>query len=191
VFYHVLPCVPPCGFNLFVNNHASVSIDPPPPPALVSPRMVCVPHALVFVILMCFTTNGVCAARAGVRHSDVLMLLSLLPPTTRYERLLQKTSHVKVWISYADFEASLDDDAAAEQARHVYETAEKEVKKGGDKAQRLLLLESWRDFEADLGALFVVAPTHLSFSHETLRLILVRCLSWPPHTSLLAMRLRG
>jgi hypothetical protein len=88
------------------------------------------------------------------------MLLSLLPPTTsRYERLLQKTSHVKVWISYADFEASLDDDAAAEQARHVYETAEKEVKKGGDKAQRLLLLESWRDFEADLGALFVVAPT--------------------------------
>lgn len=67
-----------------------------------------------------------------------------------YERLLQKTSHVKVWISYAEFESSIDSDQAVEQARHVYDTADKEIRKG-DKAERLLLLESWVAFEEELG----------------------------------------
>jgi crooked neck len=36
-----------------------------------------------------------------------------------YDRLLSRTSHVKVWISYAQFEASLEDEDAAEVARRV------------------------------------------------------------------------
>lgn len=45
----------------------------------------------------------------------------------------------------------MEHDDMLAQTRHVYETGEKEVRKGGDKTQRLLLLESWRDFERDLG----------------------------------------
>lgn len=36
-----------------------------------------------------------------------------------YERLLARTSHVKVWISYAQFEASLPDPDAIDLARSV------------------------------------------------------------------------
>lgn len=36
-----------------------------------------------------------------------------------YERLLARTSHVKVWISFAQFEASLDDPDAVDLARKV------------------------------------------------------------------------
>eukprot|EP00038_Savillea_parva_P008450 m.177048 g.177048 ORF g.177048 m.177048 type:complete len:774 (+) comp14276_c0_seq1:253-2574(+) len=68
-----------------------------------------------------------------------------------YERLLKKTNHVKVWISFAEFEASVDHEDMVPQARSVYEAGEKEVKRGGDKAQRLLLLESWKEFEDEFG----------------------------------------
>ena len=68
-----------------------------------------------------------------------------------YERLLQRTQHVKVWISYAQFESSLNIDGAEEQARHVYDTADKELRKGDDKSARLLLLESWLEFEKKTG----------------------------------------
>lgn len=36
-----------------------------------------------------------------------------------YDRLLEKTTHVKVWISYAEFEASQDDEDSISQARNV------------------------------------------------------------------------
>lgn len=68
-----------------------------------------------------------------------------------YERLLAKTSHVKVWISYAAFESSVAGEDAIEQARHVYETADKEVRKSSDKAERKLLLEAWLKFEQEHG----------------------------------------
>lgn len=69
-----------------------------------------------------------------------------------YERLLQKSQHVKVWISYADFEASVEHEERVEQARHVYETADKELKKQEDaSAQRLQLLEAWLEFEQEDG----------------------------------------
>eukprot|EP00040_Diaphanoeca_grandis_P014658 m.74505 g.74505 ORF g.74505 m.74505 type:complete len:911 (-) comp24666_c0_seq1:47-2779(-) len=69
-----------------------------------------------------------------------------------YERLLSKTRHVKVWISYAEFEGAIDHEDRLEQTRHVYETAEKELKKNADdKAQRLMLLESWQEFEREVG----------------------------------------
>jgi len=69
-----------------------------------------------------------------------------------YERLLQRTKHVKVWISYADMEASLGE-FESEQAtfrdrtRAVYKRAEQALKEAQLTEERALLLESWRDFE--------------------------------------------
>eukprot|EP00053_Salpingoeca_punica_P017339 m.166966 g.166966 ORF g.166966 m.166966 type:complete len:725 (+) comp17185_c0_seq1:107-2281(+) len=68
-----------------------------------------------------------------------------------YAKLLDKTSHVKVWISYAKFEASLDSEDAVSMARKVYSQADAEVKKSEDKAERLLLLEAWLAFEMERG----------------------------------------
>jgi len=69
-----------------------------------------------------------------------------------YSRLLQRTKHVKVWISHAQYESSIGE---MDLARKVYAKADQHFKQatqaGGDpsnaKEERLLLLESWRDFE--------------------------------------------
>jgi crooked neck len=76
-----------------------------------------------------------------------------------YERLLDRTNHVKVWISYATFEASGDvadgDDGLGvgggmETARSVFRKAYDVLKQGGLKEERVLLLEAWRDLEKKL-----------------------------------------
>jgi len=69
-----------------------------------------------------------------------------------YERLLEKTGHVKVWISYAQFECTpIGKGMAAEEggARHVFETAYQQLKQqpGGSKEERVLLLDAWRVLE--------------------------------------------
>lgn len=72
-----------------------------------------------------------------------------------FEKLLRKTSHVKVWISYAQFEASLvvDESNDAKTARDLKLTREiftrgyAFLKQQGLKEERLLLLESWREAE--------------------------------------------
>ena len=69
-----------------------------------------------------------------------------------YKRLLQRTQHVKVWISYAQFEAGLESEEAIAEARAVYASADKELRKSDDKSERLLLLESWLQFEQKHGA---------------------------------------
>lgn len=68
-----------------------------------------------------------------------------------YDRLLQKTQHVKVWIAYALFESSVESDDSTDQTRHVFETAYKEVKKSEDKSERLQLIEAWAVFEEKIG----------------------------------------
>eukprot|EP00045_Choanoeca_perplexa_P008244 m.75973 g.75973 ORF g.75973 m.75973 type:complete len:670 (+) comp14415_c0_seq1:2-2011(+) len=70
---------------------------------------------------------------------------------TLYDRLLEKTSHVKVWISYAQFEASLETDEHVDQARQIFDNAHEEVKKQQDKPARKLLLEAWLEFEQEQG----------------------------------------
>ncbi len=80
-----------------------------------------------------------------------------------YERLLHKTSHVKVFMSFATFEASVACDAAA--ARRVYARGYKLLKEtcnSGNgltsvvpsdvevREQRSLLLDAWRGFETNL-----------------------------------------
>ncbi|KAK9915014.1 hypothetical protein WJX75_003619 [Coccomyxa subellipsoidea] len=92
-----------------------------------------------------------------------------------YERLLDRTRHVKVWMSYAAFEAAPmplpedddEDDAAARQqvaqagaespasrdvhARAVYERAYQSLRESQPdaKEEAVMLLEAWRAFEAE------------------------------------------
>jgi crooked neck len=64
-----------------------------------------------------------------------------------YNQLLERTHHVKVWLSKAAFEATVANDIS--EVRRVYETgfvALKETSDGGE--QRALLIDAWRAFEA-------------------------------------------
>ncbi|GFT23485.1 crooked neck-like protein 1 [Nephila pilipes] len=69
-----------------------------------------------------------------------------------YERLLEKTQHVKVWISYARFELGCGEGRdAVLQARHIYEKANKSLRNANQKEERMMLLEAWKDFEEQFG----------------------------------------
>ncbi|KFX92215.1 hypothetical protein V490_05512 [Pseudogymnoascus sp. VKM F-3557] len=81
-----------------------------------------------------------------------------------YERLLEKTGHVKVWISYAHFEINIPDeeeegeeeerpisDAAKERARKVFERAHKSMKERDLKEERAALLAAHLSFEMTHG----------------------------------------
>lgn len=84
-----------------------------------------------------------------------------------YERLLQKTQHVKVWISYAHFEINVPDaadqistetedapvsDAAKARARKVFERAHKMYKDQQLTDERVSLLNAWKSFEDTHGS---------------------------------------
>lgn len=78
-----------------------------------------------------------------------------------YERLLEKTSHVKVWTSFAQFEASVPDDdvedededetslsdASKQRVRAVFERGYKAMKEQDLKEERVTLLNAWKAFE--------------------------------------------
>lgn len=70
-----------------------------------------------------------------------------------YERLLERTVHVKVWISYAKFELACAENAEGELnvkvARRIYERANESLKSLPEKENRVILLEAWRDFESE------------------------------------------
>lgn len=79
-----------------------------------------------------------------------------------YERLLEQTNHVKVWISYAQFEATtpdLEDDnneeglakTGLERARANFEKAYDQLKQEGLTEERVLLLDAWRVLEKSNG----------------------------------------
>jgi crooked neck len=65
-----------------------------------------------------------------------------------YRRLLQRTKHVKVWISFAQFEASI---GATSEARKIYREAFEILKSAEQKEERVMLYESWREFEEERG----------------------------------------
>jgi crooked neck len=67
-----------------------------------------------------------------------------------YERLLERTSHVKVWISYAQFEAT-EIGQGMSTARTVFEKAYDQLKEQGLKEERVLLLDAWRVLEQQKG----------------------------------------
>ena len=65
-----------------------------------------------------------------------------------YRRLLSKTQHVKVWLSLAKFELTLEHEDAVDQARHIYEEANKSLRDSSEqnpeaKDHRVMLLEAW------------------------------------------------
>lgn len=68
-----------------------------------------------------------------------------------YERLLERTLHVKVWMSYAQFEMSATDEGNVVFARQVYDRANQSLRGANEKEERVLLLEAWRDFETQHG----------------------------------------
>lgn len=85
-----------------------------------------------------------------------------------YERLLRKTTHVKVWKSYAHFEISVPDSleagqepanetttissAAKSRARKVFERAHRLFKEQSLVEDRVALLKEWKSFEDEHGS---------------------------------------
>ncbi|XP_036042168.1 crooked neck-like protein 1 isoform X2 [Onychomys torridus] len=68
-----------------------------------------------------------------------------------YRQLLQRTQHVKVWISFAQFELSSGKEGSVTKCRQIYEEANKTMRNCEEKEERLMLLESWRGFEDEFG----------------------------------------
>ena len=66
-----------------------------------------------------------------------------------YERLLQKTQHVKVYISFAQFEGTIGDDK--DTVRKIFQRGYAELKREGLKEERVLLLDAWRVYEKNVG----------------------------------------
>lgn len=89
-----------------------------------------------------------------------------------YERLLEKTDHVKVWISYAHFEINIPEEDEEEgekaegegeeekpvseeakaRARRVFERAHQRMKDKDLKEDRVALLNAWLSFERTHGS---------------------------------------
>lgn len=67
-----------------------------------------------------------------------------------YERLLEKTGHVKVWISFAQFEGT-EVGKGVDAARSTFDRAHERLKEAGLKEERVLLLDAWRVFEKTKG----------------------------------------
>ncbi|PNX99598.1 crooked neck 1-like protein, partial [Trifolium pratense] len=84
-----------------------------------------------------------------------------------YERLLDRTKHLKVWISYADFEATATDKTCLDlseqeqkkqciqRARRVFEEALNYFRSSAPdlKEERAMLLDKWIDLEVSSGEL--------------------------------------
>ena len=67
-----------------------------------------------------------------------------------YERLLKKTGHVKVWISYSQFEGA-EVGRGIDAARDTFKRAHDQMKDAGMKEERVLLLDAWCVFEKTKG----------------------------------------
>lgn len=65
-----------------------------------------------------------------------------------WERLLEKTTHVRVWSSFTDFEAEHGD---IEKCRALLERGVKTMKDEDKKEERAQLLEKWKGLEAEKG----------------------------------------
>lgn len=71
-----------------------------------------------------------------------------------YERLLERTVHVKVWLSYAKFElnnVNSEEKMNVALTRRIYDRANESLKSSSEKEARVLLLESWAEFEKQYG----------------------------------------
>ena len=67
-----------------------------------------------------------------------------------YERLLDRTQHVKVWLSFAKYEISVKKESS-DDARAVFKRGHKYLHDNGSSEERAMLLEAWREFEKEHG----------------------------------------
>ncbi|KZZ94791.1 cell cycle control protein (Cwf4) [Moelleriella libera RCEF 2490] len=102
-----------------------------------------------------------------------------------YERLLEKTDHVKVWISYAHFEINIPEDDEEEEegddgqeeqplseeakarARRVFERAHTGMRDKDLKEERAALLNAWLSFEREHGSSEDVAKVQKQMPRRT------------------------
>jgi len=69
-----------------------------------------------------------------------------------YRQLLERTSHPKVWVSFAKFEYGAHEGiAGAEAAAAVYGEAEEHFRTSQLKEERVLVLTSWKEMEEETG----------------------------------------
>ncbi|KAJ3191142.1 Crooked neck-like protein 1 [Irineochytrium annulatum] len=73
-----------------------------------------------------------------------------------YERLLERTEHVKVWIAFANFELMAEDNgetpaARAPKSRSLFERAYNVLRRNDSKEERVVLLEAWQELERTAG----------------------------------------
>ncbi|CEG63838.1 Putative Cell cycle control protein [Rhizopus microsporus] len=72
-----------------------------------------------------------------------------------YHRLLERTEHVKVYISFAQFELSIPyeegSDENVKNSRNIFAKAYDKMKEKELKEERVILLEAWKDFEENYG----------------------------------------
>ncbi|KAA0199450.1 hypothetical protein HAZT_HAZT006644 [Hyalella azteca] len=59
-----------------------------------------------------------------------------------YERLLQRTQHVNVWLSYARTEQNIPD--SGDRARKIYQKAYNSLRSCEEREERIMLLEAWK-----------------------------------------------
>jgi len=69
-----------------------------------------------------------------------------------YRKLLERTSHVKIWISWAHFEAGVPQEGQAAVARDVFKKGCQVMKEQELKEERVILLEAWKEFEQAQGS---------------------------------------
>jgi crooked neck len=93
-----------------------------------------------------------------------------------YVRLLEKTSHLKVWISFGQFEGAY---ATVRKAREVFERGYGILRDQELKEERVLLLEAWRAVEAAAaqGTIRSSHVTCMSISYHRVAQM-ETCLSW-------------
>jgi len=65
-----------------------------------------------------------------------------------YHRLLDRTKHVKVWVSFARFEESIGE---PENARSIFANAYTSLKSNPTKEERVVLVQAWTRFEERVG----------------------------------------
>ena len=91
-----------------------------------------------------------------------------------YNRLLEKTSHVKVWISFAQFEGLHD----ASVARSVFQKGYDALKQDNLKEERVLLLDAWRVFEKSKGTSSSIAEVERKMPRRVKRKRMVAENEW-------------
>lgn len=57
----------------------------------------------------------------------------------------------QVWISFAQFELSAGREESLSRCRQIYEEANKAMRNCEEKEERVMLLESWKNFEEEFG----------------------------------------